>query len=35
MNNTISQHSSIWSTGLAGVPDDGVVYVDQLAKDPF
>jgi quercetin dioxygenase-like cupin family protein len=29
-----SQQSSIRSAALAGAPDDGVVHVDQLAKDP-
>jgi hypothetical protein len=35
MNNAISQQSSIRSAAPAGVPDDGVVHVDQLAKDLF
>jgi hypothetical protein len=35
MNDVTSQHSSICSAAPAGVRDDGVVHVDQLAKGPF
>ena len=34
-NDAISQQRSIWSAAPAGVADDDVAQVDQLAKDPF
>jgi quercetin dioxygenase-like cupin family protein len=35
MNNAISPPNSIRNAALPGVPDDGVVHADQLAKDPL